>query len=214
MRYGGIIFDLDGVICHTDQYHYQAWKSLADKLGICFDEEINNRLRGVSRMESLDILLEKYEGSMTLEEKAEYAGEKNRYYRKLLENMTEADLEADVQSTLYKLRERGVKLAIGSSSRNGEFILERIGLKGFFDAVVDGNSISHAKPDPEVFQKAAEGLGLPPEKCLVVEDAEAGLLAAKNGGMDAAGIGKAAASDLAKYQISAIGELLKITDCT
>lgn len=123
MKYKGIIFDLDGVICHTDKYHYQAWKKLADKLGIYFDEEINNRLRGVSRMESFEIILEKYDGEMTEEEKVRYASEKNDLYRELLKNMTTADLDPQVKETLDALRSRGLLLAIGSSSRNAGFIL-------------------------------------------------------------------------------------------
>ena len=107
MKYKGIIFDLDGVICHTDKYHYQAWKKLADKLGIYFDEEINNRLRGVSRMESFEIILEKYDGEMTEEEKVRYASEKNDLYRELLKNMTTADLDPQVKETLDALRSRG-----------------------------------------------------------------------------------------------------------
>lgn len=162
MKYKGIIFDLDGVICHTDKYHYQAWKKLADKLGIYFDEEINNRLRGVSRMESFEIILEKYDGEMTEEEKVRYASEKNDLYRELLKNMTTADLDPQVKETLDALRSRGLLLAIGSSSRNAGFILERLGLSGYFDAVSDGNNISRSKPDPEVFLKAAEYLNLQP----------------------------------------------------
>lgn len=128
MKYKGIIFDLDGVICHTDKYHYQAWKALADKLGIYFDEEINNRLRGVSRMESFEIILEKYDGDMQEEDKVRYAAEKNDLYRELLKNMTTEDLAPEVKAVLDELRSRGLLLAIGSSSRNAGFILERLGL--------------------------------------------------------------------------------------
>lgn len=178
MKYKGIIFDLDGVICHTDKYHYQAWKKLADKLGIYFDQEINNRLRGVSRMESFDIILEKYHGQMSQEDKVRYAAEKNDLYRELLKNMTTDDLDPQVKETLDTLRSRGLLLAIGSSSKNAGFILERLGLDGYFDAVSDGNNISRSKPDPEVFLKAAEYLDLQPQDCLVVEDAQSGLEAA------------------------------------
>lgn len=184
MKYKGIIFDLDGVICHTDKYHYQAWKKLADKLGIYFDQEINNRLRGVSRMESFDIILEKYHGQMSQEDKVRYAAEKNDLYRELLKNMTTDDLDPQVKETLDTLRSRGLLLAIGSSSKNAGFILERLGLDGYFDAVSDGNNISRSKPDPEVFLKAAEYLDLQPQDCLVVEDAQSGLEAAIAGNMD------------------------------
>ena len=205
MKYKGIIFDLDGVICHTDKYHYQAWKKLADKLGIYFDEEINNRLRGVSRMESFEIILEKYDGEMTEEEKVRYASEKNDLYRELLKNMTTADLDPQVKETLDALRSRGLLLAIGSSSRNAGFILERLGLSGYFDAVSDGNNISRSKPDPEVFLKAAEYLNLQP----VVEDAESGLEAAFGGHMDCAAIGDAVKCGRATYNLNTFSDLLE-----
>lgn len=210
MRYQAVIFDLDGVICHTDKYHYQAWKQIADELGIYFDETINNRLRGVSRMESLDIILERCDRTLDAKEKELWAGKKNEIYKELLKNMTPADLSAEVKDTLDALRGRGLKLAIGSSSRNARFILDRLGLDGFFDEISDGNNITKSKPDPEVFLKAAEYLGKRPEDCLVVEDAQAGLMAAKAGGMDCAGIGDAAESGLADYSLGRFGDLLDI----
>lgn len=212
MKYQGIIFDLDGVICHTDKYHYQAWKKLADKLGVYFDEVINNRLRGVSRMESLNIILEKCDRELTIQEKEACAEEKNEIYKELLKNMTTEDLSWEVRETLEQLREKGLKLAIGSSSKNAGFILERIGFGDFFDAVSDGNNITFSKPDPEVFLKAAQFLNLQPEQCLVVEDAEAGLLAAKRGNMDCAGIGEAAKSHLATYKLRDFQELLSVVE--
>lgn len=208
MKYKGIIFDLDGVICHTDKYHYQAWKKLADKLGIYFDQEINNRLRGVSRMESFDIILEKYHGQMSPEDKVRYAAEKNDLYRELLKNMTTDDLDPQVKETLDTLRNRGLLLAIGSSSKNAGFILERLGLDGYFDAVSDGNNISRSKPDPEVFLKAAEYLDLQPQDCLVVEDAQSGLEAAIAGNMDCAAIGDAVKCNKANYNLEAFSDLL------
>lgn len=213
MKYEGIIFDLDGVICHTDEYHYQAWKSLADKLDIYFDREINNRLRGVSRMASLEIILERYHGEpLSEEQKEQYASEKNEIYKKLLGNMTTKNLSAEVADTLQKLREKGLKLAIGSSSKNTPYILERIGLGDFFDAVSDGNNITHSKPDPEVFVKAAEFLGLPAEKCMVVEDAEAGIDAAIAGHMDSAAIGDATGCGKATYNLAFFRDLLKAVE--
>ena len=122
-KYNAVIFDLDGVICHTDKYHYQAWKAVADELGIYFDEEINNRLRGVSRMESFEIILERYEGEMSEEEKECWTTKKNDIYKELLKNMSPADLSAEVKETLDDLRANGYKLAIGSSSKNARFIL-------------------------------------------------------------------------------------------
>ena len=210
MNYKGIIFDLDGVICHTDKYHYQAWKKLADRLGIYFDETINNRLRGVSRMESLNIILERADKTYTEQEKEAFATEKNEVYKELLKQMTPEELSPEVKDTLEELRNRGILLFIGSSSKNAGFILNRLGLGDFFDAVSDGNNISHSKPDPEVFLKAAEFLKLPASECLVVEDAEAGLLAAKNGGMDSAAIGDAVKSDLPQYKLETFSDLLNI----
>ena len=210
MNYKGIIFDLDGVICHTDKYHYQAWKKLADRLGIYFDETINNRLRGVSRMESLNIILERADKTYTEQEKEAFATEKNEVYKELLKQMTPEELSPEVKDTLEELRNRGILLSIGSSSKNAGFILNRLGLGDFFDAVSDGNNISHSKPDPEVFLKAAEFLKPPASECLVVEDAEAGLLAAKNGGMDSAAIGDAVKSDLPQYKLETFSDLLNI----
>lgn len=212
MKYRAVIFDLDGVICHTDKYHYQAWKKVADELGIYFDELINNRLRGVSRMESFDIILERYEGEMSLEEKIHWTEKKNDIYKELLKNMSPEDLTDEVKQTLDALRERGLKLAIGSSSKNAGFILGQIGLGEYFDAVSDGNNINRSKPDPEVFVKAAQFLEEEPEDCLVVEDAKAGLEAALAGGMDCAAIGDAVASGLGTYNLNSFSELLSVTE--
>lgn len=170
MKFDAVIFDLDGVICSTDEYHYAAWKKMADSLAIPFDRTINNRLRGVSRMASLEIILEQYHGAPLSEAKKEQlAAMKNDIYRESLKNMSPADLTDEVKRTLDALRAAGLKLAIGSSSKNTPFILERIGLGRYFDAVSDGNNITRSKPDPEVFLKAAEMLRLAPARCLVVE---------------------------------------------
>ena len=212
LKYKGIIFDLDGVICHTDVFHYQAWKSLADKLGIYFDEKINNRLRGVSRMESLEIVLERYKGKpMSNEEKITVADEKNEIYKSLLMQMDESYLSDDVKTTLFKLRENGIKLAIGSSSKNARLILDRIGLGSFFDAISDGNMIKHSKPHPEVFLLAADMINLPPVKCLIIEDARAGIEAAIAGGFDSVGMGDAKSDDRTTYRISEFSDILPIT---
>lgn len=208
MTYQGIIFDLDGVICSTDEYHYQAWKALAHRLGIPFDRQINNRLRGVSRMESLEIILEKSETAYTAEEKSAFAEKKNAAYRELLHGMSTADLSDEVKATLLTLRQKGLKLAIGSSSRNTPFILERIGLADFFDAMADGNCITHSKPHPEVFLTAAHMLGLSPADCLVVEDAHAGVEAAAAGGFDCAAMGDAREDARARWHLDAFGDLL------
>lgn len=211
-KYKGIIFDLDGVICFTDHYHYLAWKALADSLGIAFDEKKNDRLRGVSRMESLKIVLEDYKGpAFSDAELSALAEKKNTMYRELLQTMTPNDLPDEVRDTLNELRTRGLKLAIGSSSKNTPLILERIGLANFFDAVSDGNNITRSKPDPQVFSMAAEMLKLAPAQCLVVEDAVAGLQAAAAGGFDSAGLGPAAQSGQATYAMQKFSDLLIIT---
>lgn len=208
MQYKGIIFDLDGVICSTDEYHYLAWKALADRLGIPFDRERNNLLRGVSRMASLEIILEKSQKTYSDEEKAAFAEEKNTMYRQLLGRMSPADLSDDVRNTLNTMRQAGLKLAIGSSSKNTRFILERIGLSDFFDAVADGNCITHSKPHPEVFLKAADMITLAPDQCVVVEDAHAGVEAAVAGGFDCAAIGDAKDDERARYHLSLISDLI------
>ncbi len=212
MKYKGVIFDLDGVICSTDHYHYLAWKALADRLGIYFDETINNRLRGVSRMASLEIILERYNGTLSEEEKLAAAEEKNNRYRELLKEMTPADLSPEVKNTLDALRAKGLLLGIGSSSKNTKFILSRIGLGDYFDKISDGTNITRSKPDPEVFLKGAEYLGLEPKDCLVVEDAKAGIEAALAAGMDAAAIGDATSCGLATYNLSAFSDLLNCVE--
>ncbi len=206
------IFDLDGVLVFTDQFHYEAWKELADQMGIYFDKEINNRLRGVSRAESLEIILERYGGpQLSRQKKAELMEQKNRSYRKLLAGMTPLDVSAEVRETLAGLREKGYKLALGSSSKNARFILERVALTGAFDAISDGNNITHSKPDPEVFVKAGEYLGVCPQECYVVEDARAGIDAAKAAGMKAVGIGEASGYEKADVKIGHFSELLELT---
>lgn len=205
------IFDLDGVIVFTDKFHYQAWKKMADRMGIYFDKTINNRLRGVSRAESLEIILERYEGTPLIDEKKkELMEEKNNTYRELLQTMTAEDVSEEVRDTLKKLREAGYKLAVGSSSKNAKYILEKTELMDFFDAISDGTNITHSKPDPEVFVKAGEFLGIDAEQCVVVEDAYAGIDAAKAANMQAVGIGDASKYDKADYRISDFRELLQI----
>lgn len=207
----GIIFDLDGVIVFTDRFHYQAWKAIADEQGIYFDEDINNRLRGVGRMESLDIILERYEGiPLSRAQKEALAAKKNDIYRELLKQMTPEDVSAEVRDTLIKLRERGYRLALGSSSRNAKFILQQVNLSDAFDAISDGTNITKSKPDPEVFLKAAEFLGLKPKECAVVEDAYAGIDAAKAGDMTAVAIGDAVHAPNADYTLGTFLDLLKL----
>ena len=210
MNIKGIIFDLDGVICSTDEYHYQAWKSIADEEGIYFDRNINERLRGVSRAESLEIILERATASYSPEQKAALMEKKNNIYRELLKNMGPGDVTEEVRSTLRKLREKGYGLSIGSSSKNTRFILEGTGLTDAFDGISDGNMISRSKPNPEVFIKAAGILGLKNDECLVIEDAVSGIDAANAAGFHSVGIGPAAECEGAEFKIQNLSEILDI----
>jgi len=194
-----VIFDLDGVIVSTDEFHYQGWQRLADELGIVFDRRVNERLRGVSRMGSLEILLERSSQCFSAAEKTAFCDRKNKYYRALLESLSPADILPGVLKLLPELKARGIKIAIGSSSRNCPTILERVGLTGVFDTVVDGNHITRTKPDPETFLLAAQRLGISPSHCLVVEDAEAGVRAALAAGMRVLAVGSAS-NDLRAHQ--------------
>lgn len=204
LKYKAVIFDLDGVIVCTDECHYKGWKKLADEENIYFDREINQRLRGVSRMESLEIVLERAEKSYTAEEKAEMAERKNNYYREYIKDLTPDDVLPGVMDFCEFLRANGAKLAIGSSSKNTPAILKGIGLDMYFDAVADGNQITKSKPDPEVFLLAAKLVGVDPADCMVVEDAEAGVEAAFAGGMDVLGLGKAVENSNATYKASGL----------
>ncbi len=207
-----VIFDLDGVICTTDKYHYIAWKKMADSIGVYFDETINNRLRGVSRIDSLNIILEKNDKIYSDKEKEELANYKNDYYVSLLNNMSRNDLSSEVKDTLDTLKARGYKMAIGSSSKNTKLILRRLGLDNFFDAISDGTNISKSKPDPEVFLKAAEFLNENPKDCLVVEDAKAGIEAAYRGGFKSAGLGEANEHSYVTYKLNSFKNLLDIME--
>lgn len=208
----GVIFDLDGVIVSTDNCHYLAWQRMADEEGIPFDRKVNEHLRGVSRMQSLEFILQRAPRNYTDEEKQQLATRKNAYYVELIGSLTEKDILPGALEILHLLKKRGIKTAIGSSSRNTPIILRQIGLSNAFDAVADGNAIGNSKPDPEVFLLAASLLGLKPQNCLVVEDADAGIEAALSGGMRALGVGSAArnsratftADDLTKADMNAI----------
>ncbi|MEG1196070.1 MAG: beta-phosphoglucomutase [Clostridia bacterium] len=195
----GVIFDLDGVLVSTDNCHYLAWKQMADEENIPFDRKTNERLRGVSRMESLEIILECAKKDYSQEERLAMAARKNAYYVKLIGSLSNADLLPGALETLAKLREQNIKLAIGSSSKNTPLILKQIGLSEAFDAIADGNAIHNSKPDPEVFLLAAELLKLSPQNCLVVEDADAGVEAALAGGMRVLGVGSAASNARATF---------------
>ncbi len=185
----GVIFDLDGVLTFTDKYHYICWKKIADKENIYFDEKINNRLRGVSRMDSLDIILEKASKTYSLEEKQHLADEKNKYYVECLNKLTPNDIYEDTRSTLETLRNKGILLAVASSSKNANLILEKTDLTKYFDVIVDGTMIHKSKPDPEIFLKASDMLNIEPKDAMVVEDSKAGIMAAVTSGFITAGIG-------------------------
>ncbi len=185
------IFDLDGVIVDTAKYHYLAWYRLANNLGVEFTAEDNELLKGVSRADSLNIILDLggVAGSFSPIEKYKLAECKNRFYLKYIETLSYADLLPGVESLLLQMRERGIKTAIGSSSKNAILVLEKLGIKQLFDAIVDGNMVDSAKPSPMVFTLGAERCGVSAQECVVFEDAAAGVEAARNGGMLCIGIG-------------------------
>jgi len=218
MNLSAVIFDLDGVIVSTDEYHYQAWKQISDQENINFDRKINERLRGVSRMESLEIILSHSDKNYSENEKSQLAQRKNEIYCELLNKLSPNDILPGVISLLLGLIARNIKVAIGSSSKNTPFILDQIGLAKNFDAIADGNSIKSSKPDPEVFLLAAKMLGVKPEECAVIEDAKAGIDAAKTAGMMAVGVGSAAncvnadmkLNDLTELDIEQLLEVTKI----
>ena len=192
MKYRGALFDLDGVLVDTAKYHYLAWKELAAELGFGFTPEQNERLKGVSRMDSLDFLLEAggMGGRFSGEEKKRMADWKNERYVRMISRMDASEILSGAAELLRELRGRGVPTALGSASKNAPLILRNTGLAPLFDAVVDGNLATRAKPDPQVFELCADLLGLPHEACAVFEDSQAGLLAAKRAGMGAFGIGR------------------------
>lgn len=197
-----VIFDLDGVIVSTDDCHYEAWKKMADEEGIYFDKTINNRLRGVSRMESLEIVLERAEKEYSEDEKLALAERKNGYYKEFITKLTPDDILPGAMNTLEELKANGIKVAIGSSSKNTPVILKQIGLSDYFDAVSDGNNITNSKPDPEVFLKAADMLGIPYGECMIVEDADAGIEAGKRAGMKTLSVHGAKDADVAMEDLS------------
>ena len=195
------IFDLDGVIVDTAKYHYIAWRALAEELGFTFTVEDNERLKGVSRMQSLDILLSIGGKQFPEEEKLAMAHRKNTLYVSYIEKMTPEEILPGVREFLDELKSKDIKIALGSASKNSPMILEQIHLGGMFDAVVDGNSITEAKPNPEVFLKGAEWMGVAPEHCVVFEDAIAGIEAARNASMHCVGIGEPQTLGMADFVI-------------
>ncbi|MES2518283.1 MAG: beta-phosphoglucomutase [Bacteroidota bacterium] len=185
------LFDLDGVIVDTAVYHFQAWRRLANELGFDFTEHQNEQLKGISRMESLDLILKWGNVSLTETEKLAWATRKNDWYLELVKQMTPNEVLKGVPKFLTSLRENGIKIALGSASKNSKLILERINMLDYFDAIIDGNNITKGKPDPQVFLLGAEATGCKPEVCVVFEDAVAGVQAGKAGGMKVIGVGSA-----------------------
>lgn len=203
-----IIFDLDGVLVSTDELHYRAWKALAGRLGVPFDRAKNDRCRGISRMASLDIVLEDAPTAYTQAEREAFAAEKNETYRAMLASLTPADTLEGVLPTLAELRRRGYRLALASVSKNAPLILERTGLDRYLDAVADGNCITRSKPDPEVFLKAAEKLGMACESCAAMDDAPAGIEAGRAAGMLTIGFGDSAKNKAGDLNLERFDELL------
>ena len=189
MNRKAFIFDLDGVIVDTAKYHYLAWKNLANSLGFDFTEEQNEQLKGVSRVKSLEILLDIGKVILSEEKKAELLVEKNTEYLEFVNQMTSQEILPGVTNVLDFLDAKKIKYALGSASKNAPLILEKVGLLQRFSAIVDGNNVSKAKPDPEVFLIAAQKLNADPINCIVVEDAIAGIQAANKASMISIGIG-------------------------
>lgn len=205
----GAIFDLDGVLVDTARYHFLAWRRLAESLGFLFTERDNERLKGVSRMRSLEILLEVGGLSLPEEEKVRLAAQKNAWYVESLNTLSEKDLLPGALDYLCSCRAEGKKIAIGSASRNAPLILERLGIAALFDVIIDGTRVSSAKPDPEVFTVAVQALGLSPAECLVFEDALAGIEAAHAAGCRAVAVGDPNQLPGAEWYVRDLGDLLE-----
>ncbi|MCU0325330.1 MAG: beta-phosphoglucomutase [Spirosomaceae bacterium] len=186
----GFLFDLDGVIVETAIFHYQAWRRMANELGFDISEEFNEKLKGISRTESLEIILMHGGVELSEEKKVELATKKNEWYLELVSQMTEKDILEGIPEFFEQIKQTDIKIGLGSVSKNAKMILERVGLIDQFDIIIDGTKITKGKPDPEVFLKGAEELRFRTNECLVFEDAVAGIQAAKNAGMKAVGIGK------------------------
>jgi beta-phosphoglucomutase len=207
MRTAACIFDLDGVIVDTARYHFLAWKRLTDQLGIHFTEEDNERLKGVSRMASLEIILGIGNRKVNERQKLEYATLKNSWYIDYISKMTPNEVLPGCLTFIEELKNANVRVAIGSASKNTPMILEKIGIRDLFDAVADGNIVREAKPNPEVFIKAAEMVGIKPGKCVVFEDAVAGVQAALNAGMMCIGVGSPEILRKAHFVVPGLNEM-------
>ncbi|MEO1546371.1 MAG: beta-phosphoglucomutase [Bacteroidota bacterium] len=185
----GFIFDLDGVITDTAEQHYVAWKKLSDQMGWQFDRELNDQLRGISRLDSIKVILDHNQIEISEEELNHLATEKNEKYVESLDEITPTDFLPGAEELLTHLRQEGFNVALGSASKNAKKVLEQLNAIRYFDVIGDGNSVSKSKPDPAIFLYGAEKLGLQPEECIVFEDAEKGIDAANAGGFYSVGIG-------------------------
>ena len=202
-----VIFDLDGVLVTTDECHYQAWKKMADDQNIPFDRETNELLRGVSRMDCVDIILRKAGRAYTDAEKLALATQKNDLYIALISQLNDGAVLPGALETVRALKSAGVLIGIGSASKNTPLILRQLHMDTLFDAVSDGNGLLRGKPDPEVFLRAAKMLNTLPADCLVVEDADAGLEAAKRGGMRSLGVGAAQNNEKATITAPSLADI-------
>lgn len=203
----GALIDLDGVLVDTAKYHYISWKRLAQELGFDLSEAENERLKGISRKRSLEILLSIGGLTVSVSQRAALAERKNQWYVERISAMDESELLPGAIAFLQELHARDIMTALGSASKNAPLILERLGIADLFDAVIDGNRVSKAKPNPEVFLLAAREIGAEPRNCFVVEDAKAGIQAAKAGGMLAVGIGNSAVLRGADRVFASVGEV-------
>ncbi|MCG0278297.1 MAG: beta-phosphoglucomutase [Thermanaeromonas sp.] len=213
MRYCGAIFDLDGVIADTAKYHYLAWKRLADELGLYFDEKINERLKGIGRLESLEIILQENGRYFSRREKEYYANKKNEYYVEMIRRITPKDLLPGVADLISNLKDLGVKLAVASASKNAPAVLKNLGLVEWFDYIVDAGQIKKGKPDPEIFLVAARNIGVKPRECVGFEDSVAGIAALKAAGMFAVGVGdekRLKDADLVVKDLTPTEQILKL----
>jgi len=183
------IFDMDGVLVHTEMHHFFAWKRLAKTLGFTIDEEFNEKLKGVSRTVCIDLILEHGGIQKTQHEKNKLAEQKNKWFLESVSSINENDVLPGVIDFLQDLRKNSYKMAVGSASKNAPLLLEKMGITSFFDAIIDGNKIQNAKPHPEVFLRAAQELAIDPFECVVFEDAQSGVEAAKTAGMFCVGVG-------------------------
>ncbi len=202
MKYKACLFDLDGVLVDTAIYHFQAWKNLGKNFDYELTEEQNEKLKGISRVASLDRILTFAQKEASQEEKNKWLIEKNENYLELISNMNPSEILPGVLDFLQEIKAQGYLIALGSASKNAEVILRKTGLISWFDAIIDGNHVQKSKPDPEVFLKGADALGVSPENCIVFEDASAGIEAAKRAGMKAIGIGDSSILDGADQVIS------------